>query len=321
MSTLEDSWRSKLQAHEDNLLFSISSENLNYIQFHRALALQDAPNPSLTLMATGIPDQVDTKTNDINVTAAKKQKEVYEIFQSEVEILKKRELDELTRKASLNRKKDELRQKDNETIDESFREADQYISKLSNEQRAPVAKVFEAGASLVAEADQHVFRKIKEVISAIADFLNSVWNSVTIAYNAVEDFVSGIIRRIIGNYIALQAPEPTSESGVFKKSTACNQSICFRQAAAYIETVCQTLDLVFNNVDGPKPDYNILSQSMNMYNGKSTANVLFKVTTHASVLKKHFGGLFEKVSPGNKITWSTRDGSKVSPPVNDNKSF
>ena len=321
ISALQDDWRIKLQTHKFNILFSISLEDLSYIQFRSALALQDAPNPSLALMAAGATDQVDTKLKEINANVAEDQEAGFKNLQTEIEKLKEEKPDESAWRVSLNKKKAELQQKSKDAIEKSFTDAEEYISKLPKEQRAPAATVFEKGADLVSKAAEFVFGKIKEVISAIADFLRGIWDKVTLAFNSVKDFIFNTVGLIKGSFSALQAPEPTSESGVFEGSIIWNRPIPLVHAATCIETVCQTLDLVVDNSHGPKPDYKIISQSTNISDGKGVGNVLFKVTTHASELGKLFSGLVEKVSSGSKITWTIRGESNILPPASNSKSF
>ena len=192
-TALQSSWRESLQAHRDNIFFALSTENLTYIHMRSALAVQQASNPSLQLKAAGAPNNVELKLNAITVDCVKKQQQVFEGFKEEVESLKNSKPDEPAWKAKLDAKREEMKKESNDAIDASFDAASTYIQELPKEQQEPAATVFFGLTDLTTKAAEFVFRKIKELMESLVDFLRGIWDKVVTTYNSVKSFISTAI--------------------------------------------------------------------------------------------------------------------------------
>ena len=304
-------WMENLQAHRDNILFALATEDLTYIHMRSALAVQQASNPSLQLKAAGAPNNVEDKVNAITTEGLKKQQVVFEEFKEETESLKKSKdtkPDGPAWLAKLDAKREEMKKKSVAAIDASFDAAATYIQELPKEQQEPAANVFSVGADMITKAAEFVFSKIKELIGSAVDFLKGIWDKMVTTYNSVKSFIGNAISSIFGQRGKLGAIQPpTNESGLFEGSITFQGSVSLAQAATMVDTTSGVLDAVLEQIDGPKPEFTIVSSSVHKSQGNCTANVLFQTTKHADQLGRHFKGLFEKLGPDTWVTWTARN--------------
>ncbi|KAK0508198.1 hypothetical protein JMJ35_009282, partial [Cladonia borealis] len=219
---LHSSWKENLQAHRDNIFFALSTENLTYTHMRSALAVQQASNTSLQLKAAAAS---------------------FEGLKEEVDSLKNSKPDEPAWKAKLDAKRQEMRQKSNDAIGASFDAAADYIQELTKEQQEPTLDVFNGLTNLIAKAAEFVFRKIKELMESLVDFLRGIWDKVVTTYNSVKSFISNAISGLIGQREKLEAIQlSTRESGVFEGSITFPGSVSLGQAATMVDTTCGVLD-------------------------------------------------------------------------------
>ena len=255
-------------------------------------------------MAAGLPDTIDVKVKDISVQAAKKQQESYEEFSKEVNGLKGSQPNEAKCKAKLEAKKEEMKRKAANTIDQSFYTATKYIDTLPKAQQGDAASVFSNGADLVIKAALYIYDKCREIISAVVEFLKGIWDKGAVVYNAVKDFVSNIVGSITRVFFmpGLAAPV-AANSGLYEGSVICRQSVSLTEGAANFERIYGYLSLAIENAEGPKPEYTVVSKSIHISEGECTAKILFKVTEHAPKL----GQYFKNFVAGYKTTsWTFR---------------
>ena len=73
-----------------------------------------------------------------------------------------------------------------------------------------------------------------------------------------------------------------------------------------LDTTCEVLDHVLQQVEGPKPQFTIISSSFHKSLGTCTVDVILQTTELADGIGRHFTRLFDELGTTALVSWTLR---------------
>ena len=80
-----------------------------------------------------------------------------------------------------------------------------------------------------------------------------------------------------------------------------------------LDTTREDLDHLFQEVEGPRPQFTIISSSVHKSLGTCTADVIFQTTELADELSRHSTRLFDELGTTALVSWTARSQSSSLP--------
>ena len=206
----------------DVFLFRLATETGDYAYFHNARGQLIAKRYVFNQIDKDTKDklgeicQVSADANKQAMETLKNNIESTQIDQSLPEDIQKQNWE-----SAILAQNEQAKKAVNQRMDDAAQEAIEVIRKLPESTQPSAATAYQVGVNLVMTAFEFLASKVEELYNHVVDFIQKIWDTVVMAYEAVLVWVDGVKDKIrdlfgLGSLALAEANGAVDRSGMFK---------------------------------------------------------------------------------------------------------
>lgn len=208
-------WAEKLRFNVYQAKLSAATGNFSYFHASRAQYIANGVDYAATFQVENNDTAEVTKINEINAASAETNKKAMAKLENE---LKDTKVDKSLPRAEQEREWEKRIRGTNEAakqmvidrMDSATNQAVNLIQQMPEKSQDSAADIYDRGLQIVLECFEYLVKKIEELYDNILEFIKEVWSTIVSAYNAVKDWVSSAVDRIMGSFDGFSALAQTN---------------------------------------------------------------------------------------------------------------